>query len=344
MLGRVKRWLRAEEWWNSEPPMMMAVAYGQLGGGSSLPSIGSALGALALYLVAILGLAGFGYVLNDFGDREADRLSGASNQVLDAGMAWSVAGLFVLVALSVVPWFFLPAHASVLILLALEPLLFLVYVLPPIRLKSRGGAGVIADACYAYVVPLLVTLVLFAHVAHHGVSPLQIAVVAAWALLLGVRHILAHQLVDAGRDERAGTPTFALAHGWNPTLTLLERVCLLELLLFPIFLITFGLDGLIVLAGFALHTAWVVRRRPREDLRGAVALRDLPVIRRLWVVGWEVMSGFHVRWMPVLFAAALAVRSPAYLLVLALHLLIFDNPLRHVSWRVRTLRWQSVWP
>jgi 4-hydroxybenzoate polyprenyltransferase len=343
VLGRVKRWVRAEEWWNSEPPIMMAVAYAQLGAGRPLASVDSALAAIGLYLAAIVGMASFGYVLNDFGDRDADRLSGSFNQVLDVGIAWSTFGLVAVVVLAVVPWFFLPAHLSVVALLGLEPVLFLMYVLPPTRLKSRGRAGILTDACYAYVVPLLVTLLLFGHVAHRHIAAIQIAIVTAWSLVLGVRHILAHQLEDAGSDERAGTPTFALAHGWGPTLVLLERMCLLEFVLLPVFLLTFRVDGLIVLVGFVVHAIWVLLRRPRRDLRGHVALRELPLITRTRLLGWEVMARFHVGWMPVLFAAALALRDPAFILVLALHLVVFDSPLRHVSWRLGALRWQDVW-
>jgi len=343
VIGPVKRWLRAEEWWNSEPPLMMAVAYGELGAGRSLPSFGSALAAIALFFAAIVGMASLGYVLNDFGDRESDRVSGAPNQVVDAGLAWSVVGLVAVVALAVAPWFFLPARVSVLALLGLEPVLFVLYVVPPIRLKARGAAGVVADAGYAYVVPLLVTLVLFGHVAHHHVHPIQIVLVAAWSLLLGVRHILCHQLVDAGRDERAGIPTFALAHGWSPTLALVERMLVLELILLPLFVLSFGWYALTVLAGLALHATWVLLRRPGQDVRGRVALRELPVITRTRVLGWEIMSDFHVGWMPILFALALAVRSPVYVFVLALHLVIFNNPLKRMRWSLGTLRRQNVW-
>ncbi len=322
--------MRSDEWWPSKPPLMLAIAYGQLGAPAVLVPVGTALEALALFILATVGLAGIGYVLNDFGDRESDRLSGHRNAVLEAGTGWSLVGIFVLAMLAVAPWFLLPTSPPVAVLLGLELALLAAYALPPLRLKARGGAGIVCDACYGYVVPLLVPLLLFGEVAHHPPGPAQIVLVGAWSLVLGVRHVLEHQLEDAGRDARDGTPTFVARRGWTAAHRLFDRVTLTELALLGPALLTFGRSAPVLLVAFALHAAWVCLRPSAKHLGGRVSLRAGSAIIRARMLGWDVMTDFHLDLLAPLLAAALLARDGSYVLVLMLQLLIFERPLRRL--------------
>lgn len=310
---------------------MAAVAYATLGAGTELVAVGTALGNLALLGVTTFALAAFGYLLNDVGDREADALLGAPNAALAAGPRRTAIGLAILGAASALPWLWLPHTPTILALLGLEVVLFCAYVLPPLRLKERGLAGIATDATYGYVLPLLVARLAFEAVSGESAAPWAIATLIAWAFTLGVRQILGHQLMDAGHDERVGTATFALRHGWGRSLTLLGRVTIAEALLFPLALLGFGATGPVALGGLAIFTAWVLATRPRRSLRGAIPIHRLDVISRINLLGGDVMSTFHVRWLPLLLALALAVRDPAYLLVVAAHAIVFTTPLG--EWR-----------
>lgn len=305
---------------------MAALAYWQLGAGSSLKPIGAVLPSLALFGVATFGLAAFGYLLNDVGDRKSDLLSGAPNAVLAAGPGRVAAGLIVLAAVALIPWFWLPTGGAVITLLALEPALFVAYVLPPLRLKVRGFAGIVTDALYGYVIPLVVAMVVFAHVADQRVSVVSTVLLVSWALVSGLRGILSHQLIDAGRDERAGICTFALRHGWHSGLRLLWRLTVAAAVLFPLLLLTFGWAAPVVLVGLAVYAGWVLIRRSARGIRGRVPIRRLGIITRIQLLGWDLMSSFHTQWLPLLLAGALTWRDPAYSIVLVGHMLLFRTP------------------
>jgi UbiA prenyltransferase family len=318
--------LRTEKWWNSKPPLMAAIAYWQLGAGKSLKPVGAVLPSLALFGVATFGLAAFGYLLNDVGDRGSDQRGGSPNAVLTAGARRVAAGLIVLAAVAVIPWFWLPTDGLVITLLALEPALFIAYVLPPVRLKIRGIVGIFTDALYGYVIPLLVAMLVFARVADRHISVVSTVLLVAWSLVLGVRQILSHQLIDAGRDERAGICTFVLGRGWHSGLRLLWRVTVAEAVLFPLLLLTFGWAAAVALTGLAAYAGWVLARRPARDIRGRVPIQTLGLITRIQLLGWDLMSLFHTQWLPLLLAGALTWRDPAYSAVLVGHLLLFRTP------------------
>jgi 4-hydroxybenzoate polyprenyltransferase len=336
---KVRRYLRTEKWWNAKPPLMAAIAYWQLGAGRTLKPVGAVLLPLMLFGIATFGLAAFGYLLNDFGDRESDRLSAVPNAVLSAGTRRTVAGLIVLAGLAVLPWFWLPTDGLVITLLGLEVGLFVAYVLPPMRLKVRGIAGIVTDALYGYVIPLVVAMLVFANVADRRISPVSSLFLVSWSCVLGVRQILSHQLIDAGRDERAGISTFALSRGWRSGLHLLWRITLVEAILFPLFLLTLGWAAPVTLCGLAAYTGWVLSSRPAREIRGRLPIRRLGLITRILLLGWDLMSTFHVQWLPLLLAGALTWRDPAYGIVLIGHLLLFRTPFSDP----RRLRFMPSW-
>src|SRR5207237_3361627 len=91
-------------------------------------------------------------------------------------------------------------------------LAFSLYSLPPFRFKERGAAGVLCDAAGEQLFPALVAVCLACRGAQRAVSGAWVASVAVWALALGLRGIVWHQLTDVDDDRAAGFRTFARRH------------------------------------------------------------------------------------------------------------------------------------
>ena len=325
---RLKQLLRAHRWWDTQIPVMLALVYAVLAKAEPAPAVTTTLGTLALFLVASVGIAGFGHLFNDLFDIEQDLESGASN--LAAGRhPLRLAATFALVLLLAwMPWRWLPTTPAVWTLLGLEFALFILYSIPGVRLKERGILGPIADALYSWMISTAVALLVFARLGAVMVPAWASALLAAWAFILGLRHILTHQIEDASRDQAAGMSTFVTRHGWLPTFGILQRVLLpAEGLLFLALLLLIGVDAPIVPSGFLLWTGLVVARERDRALQWPAIKECVPAIHRLFFFNISLLQRFYTLWFPLLTLVVLVVLHPSYLLLGILHLLLFENGL-----------------
>ena len=325
---RLKSILRAHRWWDTQLPVMMAPVYHVLAEGEPAPAVTTTLGTLLLFLVASVGIAGFGHLFNDLFDVEQDVESGAANLVAGRRPLRLAATFAVVLLLAWVPWLWLPTTPAVWALLGLEFALFILYSMPGVRLKERGILGPIADALYSWTISTAVALLVFARLGAVSVPAWASALLAAWAFVLGLRHILTHQIEDAGRDQAAGMTTFVTRHGWLPTFQILERILLpAEGLLFLAILLVIGIDAPIVPVGFLLWTALVVARERDRAVAWPAAAESAPAIHRLFFFNITLLQRFYTLWFPLLTLVLLVIRHPAYLGLAILHLLLFENGL-----------------
>jgi len=148
------------------------------------------------------------------------------------------------------------------------------------------------------------------------------AAVGAWAFMNGLRGILWHQLSDAEHDRRATVRTFAQRH---------DAAAIGRLGAFVIFPIELaGLAGMlwqmgsiIPLVFLGLHVL-LVWGRVRAWQMHAVIVAPKP---RFLIVLHEYYDGF----LPVAVLCATALRHPADLIVLAIHLLLFSTRIRQAA-------------
>ena len=154
---------------------------------------------MALLLAALCVYAAFGHLVNDFSDREADRVAGKRNVL--ATLSERKARTLVLAAAAVGIALALPywQQPGVIVSLISAYALAAFYSLPPLRLKERGAAGLIAATAAQRTLPCLVVF--------YAMNFWDWTAVALCALntLIGVRHIVVHQILDARDDARAGT-------------------------------------------------------------------------------------------------------------------------------------------
>jgi 4-hydroxybenzoate polyprenyltransferase len=202
--------MRAAEWWEFKLSPMLATAYATAF--LLKLSIISLWPLLLLTLIAVAACAAYVSVINDLADFKDDRASGKANRLVGKSRAYVAA----LLACCVLPGFAVAIYwrgdPLLLSLYLASWVAFTLYSLPPVRLKSRGVLGLLADASGAHLFPTLLAVALVFR-RHAGPSDAAwFASVAVWSLSYGVRGILWHQLSDLHNDEKIGLSTFARRH------------------------------------------------------------------------------------------------------------------------------------
>lgn len=146
----------------------------------------------------------YGYVLNDIFDVQSDESVAKYNIAshLNHYQKWGVlvfsaaAGFCFLATYNIKTLPFVIAQLSVLFL----------YSVPTIRLKERGIAGILADAFYAYVNPLLIMLTVLGQFVE--LSDFLTLFLVLFYCFIGLKNIFQHQAEDAINDSYSGTKTF----------------------------------------------------------------------------------------------------------------------------------------
>ena len=161
-----------------------------------------------------IGIAGIGYVFNDYIDYEDDKKNKKQNLFIQFSKSQGIILIFIFLVLSVFPWFLLPFDRFSLLLIITEFLLFIIYALPPIRLKERGLAGVITDALYAQVIPCILATYTYSKIGEKtSFYTSFIWIYISWLIILGCRNIINHQIQDYHNDINTNTQTFVTKHG-----------------------------------------------------------------------------------------------------------------------------------
>jgi 4-hydroxybenzoate polyprenyltransferase len=164
-------------------------------------------------LVSLMGLVGivscvanYGYALNELFDRDEDRRAGRGNAAESASNSsmWRIIACSAAISLGLSQA--VGGVAAALLTIG-ELLIPLAYSVPPLRIKERGWAGVLADALAAHVYPAALALVVVSHrllLVHHQSL---IVCIAVWSFATGLRGILSHQLQSEESDRSAGLTT-----------------------------------------------------------------------------------------------------------------------------------------
>jgi 4-hydroxybenzoate polyprenyltransferase len=312
---------RVREWWNHKLAPVFGTAYATAYLGD-VPLLDLA-APLAIVLLALVPGAAFVSLLNDLTDRESDRLAGKPNRLSGRSPAVAWAGLLATVAaggaVAALAW---RGEPWVLGLYAAPWVAFLLYSVPPARLKGRGFAGLIADAAGATLFPHLLVVAVVLEERHEPFISGWALVVGLWALAYGLRAALGHQVGDVEADARAGIRTFAEADGPRAVRVAARALFPLELVAFLALLVVAGSPlALVLLAGYGLLELRRVVRWGGTILIAGRSDRHRIAVHEYYVVLY-----------PLAFLVSAAVASAADLLFLAAHLALFPGMI------VRTLR------
>jgi len=315
--------VRFYTWWDYKASVFLGTAYlAALVGGVEF-SCGWP--AFVACLLAIIPLASYVCVINDITDASEDRKAGKSNTMQGKSLAFKASWVAAcLLAGSASLLLFFRDNPPAALLYAFNWIAFTAYSVPPLRLKVRGAAGVVADAFGGTALPALWCALLADPMAQ---APFLFAV-AAWSFAFGVRGILYHQVGDLSADQASGVNTFAVRFG-------LKKVQpLVRIIFFPIEVAAMGVllwmgASVFVLPLLAayLFTQFILWKRCGN---ASVAVVPQPGCR-------FALMKYYQLWLPITFILTLSQRDPRYLVLLPVQLALFPDCWRRIGYHARQI-------
>lgn len=321
----VRQILRAEKWWEHILPPIFLCYYSSLLADGHAP-LHPFVKALCLAAICIL-TAFAGYFINDLFDIPADRKAGKKNYVsrFPVWLRWLfMPALLGLVALLL----FVFAQAGVLnatefslvVLVFLgNLLLFLLYSVPPVRLKEKPMLAPVADALYSgtlfYGLAYLLSLGLSPETGSgtDNLVPVLIrenrllTAFLAWGFLKGLRNYLNHLAEDAEHDALSGIRTLATRYGAARIRSIANGIYPAELILLACLMtVLSGPLALFALAFCAIFLGFWIRdmRQNRERT-------------------YHLYNDLHEVWLPVTFLTLLILEKPGLYPLALMHLALF---------------------
>lgn len=306
--------VRIRDWWDFKLSPLLAIFYGAAlaRGAALLPMAPQAL----LLLLAVALCAAFVSAINHASDVRDDALAGKPNPM--AGISAAVRAVAIA----------LPAVAGMGIALLWRqdvPLLlgylgsyvaFILYSLPPARLKGRGSLGVMADAAGAHLFPTLVALLTAWRAMLAPADPVLLAAAASWAFAFGLRGILWHQLGDIAADSHAAVRTLPLIFGPAAVRRFGERY------VFPVeaaalALLLWRMGAALGVLALALHATALALRFWREGVAPAIVYP-----RPRAAIALHEFYGF---WLPLAIIIQSGLHHPADLALVLVQVALFPG-------------------
>jgi 4-hydroxybenzoate polyprenyltransferase len=311
--------VRPRAWWNNKVPLsiflLLLLADGR-------PCTVEVLVSLIALVGIVCCVANYGYALNELFDRDEDRRAGRSNaaETASKGRMWSIIVCSAAVALAVAQ---AAGGVAASVLTVGELLLPLAYSVPPLRVKERAWAGILADALAAHVYPPVLALMVVSHQLIPVYHPLLLLCVATWSLATGLRGILSHQLQSEDSDRRAGLTTVVHLLGHGRLVRLVVLVILpIEIVSLAIFLLQS--DGTMFLKAIAVIFALYEYLKFRFNLFPVLVFtrrgqRYLPFVD----------EGFYKVWGPLALIVDGAFSDLLYLSLVPAFVLLFRPRITH---------------
>ena len=310
--------LRVSEWWGYKVPMLWAIFIFFCDTSSS--PITSVIQSSGILLWWIVSAAAFGYLVNNIFDLSQDNLAGKANFTSQMSVLSKWLSTSFLAISALMTWIFFYPSLILFLFSLLHLCLFLLYSVPPIRLKEKGYLGVLTDATYAYCIPVIISLCWASESIHKAVSFSNYLVLVAifWAMAAGSRSILLHQFKDRKADKKSKTFNVVNRFGLKTNSLIVNTIILpLELLSFFFILIQHPLYPLsqvlifcsyLVLITFTMTrfgVVWNFRRR-------FLSMRFSPT---QFYEGWFLLIN--------LFIASIS--HSAFLFLIPLQIVLFQN-------------------
>ncbi len=207
---------------------------------------------ILVFVVFSIFSTSYGYLINDFADRELDAQHQKANTFSgDSGIhAALITGImFALSAVAAIRFINRPFFIALWLIWFL---LSTFYSLPPIRLKERGRTGLLAAVTAQRFIPVLMVYSIF-----KAVEIWFVILTGAYVFFRGLSSDLNHQLEDYTNDIQTETQTFAVKTGLFRGKKILRFSLEMEKLLLPVVL---------------LYTIWRLSKMPDYLLLFMVAL------------------------------------------------------------------------
>ena len=311
-LGRVATIARAGEWWGHK---LISILCGFL---LTLAMLGEGVAshafAMLIVLASLIPGAAFVSIVNDVTDIAADAAAGKPNRMAAQTPLRRAAAIALSLAAGLVFAWIWRHDQALLACYVAAWIAFTLYSVPPMRLKCRGFAGVVADGAGAQLFPTLVAVLAAYAAAERMPDPMWLGAISLWALAYGLRGNLSHQLGDRDADCRAGLATFA-AHRSSASTRGLAAVVIFPAEIAGLAGILALLGWLLPIAALAVYALLAYRRARRWEARSALlAARGSDQI---------VMHEYYDVFLPLALLAGTAARHPWDLAIVAILILLF---------------------
>ena len=304
-MRRFLKLIRWYDWYDSKLPLFFLAYY-------YLLIIHNELYIQSLILFLPLGvffasLASFGYMLNDYFDKSADRIAGKEN-LMSLLKDWQQI-LILIIVLCINLFSFIPfyQHKFAIIFLLLSYLSSILYSAPPLRLKEKGISGVVCVSMAQRVFPIMIVFAIFEH------FRLDTFIFTLLSFLIGVRWILVHQILDYDKDIQANVETFAVSNSPVRTYNLMLFFFGLEVIFAIVFVVityTAIPPILFILIIYFLYELYLYPFWKKLGLRRILASYD-----------FAPLADFYYFWLPLLFSVFLAFLNLWFFIIVGLEIL-----------------------
>ncbi|ANE53060.1 UbiA family prenyltransferase [Flavisolibacter tropicus] len=309
--------LRFNEWWSYKTPFILSISYAAC----IIQHTSISFTTITLFLCSYIGLATYGYLLNDWFDIAADKLAGKHNRLENVSILQFILLSLLSLALSALPYLFLHLSHTVLYLFMLEAILLNLYCIPPVRLKERGWLAVITDTLYGFILPFWIGTLFFLE---GQPSLLVITSCVAWLAVVGIRNILTHQLHDHNSDIKACISTVVTLKGKRRIKRLIEQfLSPIEVLFLIVACSALGKPFLFLLPLFIVHALLSYFRELvmiRE--RGYQLPADYQFISNI------ILNEFYQCWIPYFLLTYLCFTDLHFLWAIGIHSFLFPSQLK----------------
>lgn len=283
-----------------------------------------ALIAILMAYSTLFGIAALGYFINDWADIKTDKLAGKPNKLGELNIQLKLLILLILLGFAFVPWIWFPKNQYTYILLGSEIILFLLYSLPPFRLKEKGILGVLTDTLYAYILPTLLASLTFYLIGLEDYPHMFyfLLAVSAWLLVVGIRGILLHQIKDYQNDLNASVKTFVTKRGIEFAEKILGFLLPLELILLTGFFVFVFKEFYLLFPGFILYCIFQFALQAKSKEK--ITTKDFQKFTNRYY------DGFYLDYFPVWILIQLCIYDYYYLPLLLLHMIFFRNFIKNI--------------
>lgn len=304
-----------QDWWHYKIPPLLAVAFA-----TAIcfhVSIHVIIMPLTLLLLSLITGAVYVSVLNDLTDMEEDFISGKRNGMAKRSLIQRIL-IFVSILLCGIffIWYFRHDKLSMTVYL-LSWIAFSLYSIPPLRLKTKGVSGVIADAAGSSLFPCLLMVSGVTHVLQQHIDSTWFIAVAVWSFTFGLRGILWHQFSDRPHDLLSGTCTFASKI--NPLIFRIQSILLTTIELVALGLMLYQLASWIVLLFLGLYGVLTLVRK--VFFKSALILIIAPEAGKYQIF----MNEFYQVFFPLALLVQAAYEDVANGITLCIYCLLFSQ-------------------
>lgn len=223
MLEKWKSYIRANQWWGFKAAPILGFTYFYIYFFNHSYLDTSLI--VLMSAITVVGIAGFGYVINDLYDIEADKKAGKKNPFEGKSKSFILAVFIILQVLAWTPWLYLRSYPFIWFVLIFQIFLFIIYAHPFIRLKEKKIWGPICDALYGHAVPIIIACLTYQQYLNE--IPYNkwffFSSLFAWQFFKGLRNIFLHQLDDYENDINSKISTYTTLKGKSFVYQLLLR-------------------------------------------------------------------------------------------------------------------------